>query len=111
MAESVFRSLAAPEIAATRDRLVPEWPVARSEHADGRETVTLGVADADALETEKTRSLIFDWKSDINPNEKTVVRYQGQLQEYLVNTGAPKGAFVFLSLMPPLVVPVSNGSR
>src|SRR4051812_42497906 len=42
----------------------------------------------------------------VNPDEKTVARYQGQLREYLVNMGALEGVLVFLSLVPPLVVPV-----
>lgn len=106
MAQAVLRGLAVPEIAAVRDRLVAEWPVARSEHAGGWETVTLGVADAVALEADETCSLVVDWKSDINPDEGTIARYRGQLREYLANMDAPKGVLVFLSFVPPLTVPV-----
>jgi hypothetical protein len=36
MTDAVLRGLAVPQIAAIRDRLVAEWPVARSERPTGR---------------------------------------------------------------------------
>lgn len=107
MAEAVLRGLAVPQIAAIRDRLVAEWPVARSEKIDGQELVTLGVADAAALNPDGTYSLVVDWKSDVAPNPKDIAHYSDQLREYLVTTKAPNGLLVFLSANPAFTVPVT----
>lgn len=106
MADTVLRGLSVPEIATVRHRLVPEWPVAACDWLRGEETITLGVADAIALEMDGTCSLVVDWKSDLAPSEQDVARYRGQVREYLAASGAPEGLLVFLSPAPPVVVRV-----
>jgi len=107
IADTALRGLGVPEVAAVRNCLQPEWPVARAEALDGVEIVTLGVADAVALAPDGSCSLVVDWKSDVAPSERTIARYRGQLAEYLATTRSPHGILVFVSTTPPLVVPVN----
>ncbi len=97
MARSVQRGLGVAEVVAVRDRLMPEVPVAASQEADGREEVTIGVADALALDDEGRASLIIDWKSDVAPTAETIGGYRDQVRSYLGATGTAAGLIVFLS--------------
>ena len=97
MARSVQRGLGVAEVVAVRDRLVPEVPVLASRDVDGREEVTVGVADALALDDEGRASLVIDWKSDVAPTAETIGGYRDQVRSYLGATGTAAGLIVFLS--------------
>jgi ATP-dependent exoDNAse (exonuclease V) beta subunit len=98
MAEAVSRGLNLPEVAAIRDRLKPEWGVATSVVADGgEETLTVGVADAVAIEPDGTVSTVVDWKGDEAPAEGVVSGYVGQVRSYMGAYDARRGLLVFLT--------------
>ena len=98
MAEAVRRGLTHPEIAAIRHKLRPEWPLALSTmRKDGTEEVVVGTADAVAVEEDGSVSCVVDWKSDVQPNDATVKKYQGQLGRYLQMTRTECGLLVFLT--------------
>jgi exodeoxyribonuclease-5/CRISPR-associated exonuclease Cas4 len=42
-------------------------------------------------------TLVVDWKSDVNPDADTQRAHAGQLRDYLVATGAERGAVVYMS--------------
>ena len=94
---TVLRALILPEIARVRHRLVAECTVTASDAKDGNEDVTLGVADALALDPCGTTDLVVDWKSDVDPAPATVAQYRAQLRAYLTATGAEKGMVVFVT--------------
>jgi exodeoxyribonuclease-5 len=98
MAEAVRRGLTHPEIAAIRHKLCSEWPLALSTmRKDGTEEVVVGTADAVAVEEDGSVSCVVDWKSDVQPNDATVKKYQGQLGRYLQMTRTECGLLVFLT--------------
>ena len=97
MARSVLRGLGVAEVVAMRDRLVPEVPVMASHEANGWEEVTIGVADALALDDEGRASLVLDWKSDVAPTAETISDYRHQVRSYLDATGTAAGLIVFLT--------------
>jgi exodeoxyribonuclease-5 len=97
MAQSVRRGLALPEIRRVRDRLVAECTIAASFVTDGREDITLGVADAVVLDPDGSIALVVDWKSDVEPAPATVAHYRSQVGAYLKATRAGKGLIVFLT--------------
>jgi exodeoxyribonuclease-5 len=96
-ARAVLRGLALPEIAALRDRLVPEYWVAASVAQGEDERVTLGVADAVARGPDGHTEVIVDWKSDVVPSAHTIANYRAQLGAYLDATETMKGLLVFLT--------------
>ena len=97
MARSVLRGLGVAEIVAVRSRLMPEVPVMASQERDGWEEVTLGIADAVALDEQGRPELVIDWKSDVAPKPETVADYRKQVRSYLEATGTLTGLIVFLS--------------
>jgi ATP-dependent exoDNAse (exonuclease V) beta subunit len=97
LAATVLRTLALPEVAAVRDRLVPEFGVAASISGDGGEQVVLGIADAVALGADGTPELVIDWKSDVAPDAATAAGYAAQVRTYLAATGAASGLIVFMT--------------
>ncbi|MCI4680614.1 UvrD-helicase domain-containing protein [Rhodoblastus acidophilus] len=97
LAASVLRGLGLPEILALRPLLRPEVSIF-SSRADGANfEMTSGVADALALGPDGSIGAVVDWKSDVDPDAKTVKLYRGQVSEYLAATGAPTGLIVFLT--------------
>jgi ATP-dependent exoDNAse (exonuclease V) beta subunit len=94
MADAVLASLALPEIAAVRPRLLPEV----SLYAElGPQELLAGRADAIAYDENGNAEIVFDWKSDVDPNEAVMAEHASQLSAYLVVTGAPRGALVYMS--------------
>lgn len=75
---TIRRTLAIPEVAAGLPRLLPEVDVSSFLKDSGR--LTAGVIDAGAFTDEKLE-LVVDWKSDVNPPEKTIKGYVGQLRD------------------------------
>jgi exodeoxyribonuclease-5 len=96
-ARSVLRGLRSPNIQTVRDRLIPEYWVARCIMADEIEQATMGVADAILRDPSGRISLVVDWKSDVNPENTTIEQYRSQVGAYLQATGAKKGIIVFLT--------------
>jgi ATP-dependent exoDNAse (exonuclease V) beta subunit len=95
-ARAVRRGLSVPAVAAIRDRLLPECPIAHSETDEEGEVVTIGVADA-AVWNGSHIELVIDWKSDVSPGPDMIARYRKQVFSYLNATNAPAGLIVFLT--------------
>jgi len=104
MAQTVLRTLALPQVAQIRSRLLPELSVysqaslrAASSSVAGVETLVSGVADAIALDARGAVEAIVDWKSDINPPTSRRKLYQQQLSHYIDATEASYGLIVYMS--------------
>ncbi|WP_420995211.1 UvrD-helicase domain-containing protein [Cupriavidus sp. 30B13] len=105
MAASVRRTLALPEIAALRPRLVAEFPVYASTVVANQERATVGIADAAAFADDGTPQVIIDWKSDVRPDPATLDHYRAQVRSYLDMTGAGQGLIVLVT--SGTVIPVT----
>jgi exodeoxyribonuclease-5 len=44
------------------------------------ETATAGIADALTVDVEDGRPVVVDWKSDVNPDDKTLDHYRAQVR-------------------------------
>lgn len=97
LAGAVFRTLALPEIAAVRPRLIPECPIHASTPEGAAERIVSGIADALAVEADGSVSLAIDWKSDVDPAPAVIEHYRAQLSEYLSATGAVRGLIVLMT--------------
>jgi len=108
---TVRKTLAIPEVAALRPRLVPEVVVTGSTtDSAGRETVVFGVADAVApSEDDPSRiDIVVDWKSDIRPDDGRLALYRKQLRDYVSEVGAGGGLLVFMSQGRVVEVPAGR---
>ncbi|MFZ2982976.1 MAG: UvrD-helicase domain-containing protein [Sphingobium sp.] len=105
IAVTVGRTLALPEIAAIRPRLVPELPVYGSSEDDCCELATFGIVDALCIGEDGKPELVIDWKSDVNPSAAALDHYRSQVLRYLEVTGIPKGMVVFVTSGKLLSVP------
>ena len=110
MAGTVTKTLALPDIAAVRSKLVPELPVYGSGEDDGVELATFGIVDALAIGEDGSPELVIDWKSDVNPSARASDHYRSQVRRYLAVTGIPKGMVVFVTTgsILPVSASVSN---
>lgn len=97
LAQCVVRSLAIPEVAALRPRLVPEVPVHASESTEEAELVTVGIADAIAFRPDGTPEVVVDWKSDVDRTPEALAHYAEQVRTYMEMTGAQRGLIVALT--------------
>ncbi|KQN04863.1 ATP-dependent endonuclease [Sphingobium sp. Leaf26] len=97
MAGTVARTLALPEIAALRLRLIAELPVYGLGEEDGVELATFGIVDALSLGEDGTPELVIDWKSDVSPSVAAADHYRQQVRRYLEVTGIPAGLVVFVT--------------
>lgn len=101
MAAVVQGTLAMPEIAGLRGRLVAEVPV-YGVQADGGapelEVATAGIADAVVLDESGRITQVIDWKSDLAPTRERRANYRQQVSDYLAMTGAKKAMLIYLSL-------------
>lgn len=95
LASTTKRALALEQVAAVRNRLVPEFGVFSAETEDGREHVRTGVADAIAFKEDGAPEVVIDWKSDVEPTADAIAHYKRQVHAYLEMIGAPKGLIVF----------------
>lgn len=92
MATAALRTLALPEIAELRPRLVPELSVwAADDHA-----LIAGRADALAISDTGVDAAI-DWKSDVNPTLAVRKAHAQQLLDYISATHAARGAIVYVT--------------
>ncbi len=96
IARTVSRTLQLSEVAALRNRLVPEWPVYRvlADSPDPR--ALAGRIDAIAYAGD-VAEVVIDWKSDVAPGEADMRLHAGQLEDYLRATGAARGAVVYMT--------------
>lgn len=96
LARTISNTLAIPEVAAVRERLVPEIPL---YGLDASEAVSLALAGrADAVVMEGGRpSVVVDWKSDIAPEADDIRRHAAQLKEYMQAITAPRGLLVYMT--------------
>ena len=97
MAGTVARTLAMPEIAAIRTKLVPELPVYGLSEDDGVELATFGIVDALCIGDDGRPELVIDWKSDVAPSAAASDHYRSQVRRYLEVTGIPAGMIVFVT--------------
>ncbi len=97
MAGTVARTLALPEIAALRPRLIPELPVYGLGEEDGVELATFGIVDALSVGADGTPELVIDWKSDVSPSAAAADHYRQQVRRYLDVTGIAAGLVVFVT--------------
>ena len=106
IAKRVHAAVRLQEIAALRDRLVPECHVYAFESAGEDDTVTFGIADAVAIGAGGKAETVIDWKSDVSPDAATVAKYRSQVADYLKAVGVPQGLIVFATT--GTVVPVTT---
>jgi ATP-dependent exoDNAse (exonuclease V) beta subunit len=98
LAATVMRSLALPEVAALRPRLVPESTVYAARTSTDSESLVSGVADAVALDEAGGVETVIDWKSDTQPSAEILDHYRAQLRAYCDSTRARRGILVFMTL-------------
>ena len=112
LATCVTRSLALPDIAALRPGLLAEFPVYSAHATDGVETVTAGIADALTVDVDGRPVVVVDWKSDVNPDAKTLEHYRTQVRAYLDMTGAERGLIVLMTsgVVIPVVAPQTQAA-
>lgn len=93
LAKAVTRALALPEVAAVRCKLQPEVgiyaPLGPTELLAGR-------ADAIAYDGDVV-DIVFDWKSDVAPNDAVIAQHANQLGAYLRATAAKRGALIYMT--------------
>ena len=97
LAATAVRALAIPEIAAIRNRLVPEVTVFSADIAADCSTYIGGVVDALALDNDGAVEVVVDWKSDVDPGPAQIELYREQLKDYLATTTAKEALLVFVT--------------
>jgi ATP-dependent exoDNAse (exonuclease V) beta subunit len=93
---TVQRTLALPEIAAIRGKLIPEVSVYDLRLTEAGAMALSGRADGVVEEAGRV-SVVVDWKSDISPSREDVERHAQQLKDYLAALHAPRGALVYMT--------------
>ena len=93
-AETALRTIHIPEIVAIRSSLHAEVPIWAGSVEEG---YLAGRADAVSV-VEGCVQLVLDWKSDVAPSAHERSGYRGQLGDYLMATGAKRGALVYMTL-------------
>jgi ATP-dependent exoDNAse (exonuclease V) beta subunit len=97
LAAAVRRALGIPEVAALRDRLLPEMTVLSAEPTGHGMLYVGGVADAVAFDGEKNVDVVVDWKTDVEPAAEVVNLYRAQVRDYLAAAGGKNGLLVFVT--------------
>ena len=97
LAACVTRGLALPEVAELRPRLVPEFSLFGSRQAEDLEEILTGVADAIAIGEDGRAEVVIDWKTDVNPSDKTLDHYREQLAAYMQLAEAERGLIVLVT--------------
>jgi CRISPR-associated exonuclease Cas4 len=95
LATTARRTLQLPDIKPYRARLVAELPIYGIAPASSDQLI-VGRVDAVA-DGEDGDKIVFDWKSDIAPNESDRAAYRQQLGQYLHVIGARHGAIVYMT--------------
>ncbi|MER2266796.1 UvrD-helicase domain-containing protein [Methylobacterium oxalidis] len=97
VAGCVTRTLALPDVARLRPRLVHEFPVYSFIRAGAEEIVTAGIADAVALQPDGKIETVIDWKSDVEPTLDAIEKYKAQVLAYLCALHINDGLIVFVT--------------
>lgn len=95
LANTALRTLQLPDIEPFRDRLVAEVPIHGVAPA-GPYDLIAGRADAMAKIPDGNK-VVFDWKSDVSPENSERSIYRQQLAQYLHAIGAQRGAVVYMT--------------
>ncbi|MGY3610817.1 MULTISPECIES: PD-(D/E)XK nuclease family protein [unclassified Bradyrhizobium] len=69
IAATAWRTLQLPDIAALRERLIPEWPVYALLKDRSTPEALAGRIDAIAYDGDRA-DIVIDWKSDVDPSER-----------------------------------------
>ncbi len=104
LAQTIRRTLAIPEIATLRPRLVAEHTIFGREAGEDAEVLVSGVADAVAYDSEGRIEIVVDWKSDVEIDPPRLHSYRAQLEAYRRQTGAREALLVLMSKGRTLVV-------
>lgn len=96
LADTVLRTLAIPDIASLKTKLVPEFPLYGLHTSEQLLVPLVGRADAVLVEDGRP-SIVLDWKSDIAPEPGDIQDHAAQLRDYLQVTGASRGALVYMT--------------
>lgn len=96
LAASALRTWSLPELASNRTGLIAEVPVYGNVagHAD---RLVAGRADAVRYLAGRPQ-IVFDWKSDVDPDAAARAAYASQLSQYVHVLGAERGAVVYMTL-------------
>ena len=97
VASTALATLALPEIASLRPHLVPEVPFYAMAVSDQGGSPMAGRVDALVVE-DGIVTAVIDWKSDVAPGDQQRREHVEQLRLYMMATGAPRGALVYMSL-------------
>ncbi len=97
LAETVLGALSIPEVAELRPRLIPEFNVCAARDTKAGESVVSGVVDAIAFDEAGAPEAVLDWKTDVDPNRRTLDHYRAQVRDYLAITGAKMGFVVLVT--------------
>ena len=97
LAACVLRGLALREVAELRPRLVPEFSLFGSRQAEDLEEILTGAADAIAIGEDDKPEVVIDWKTDVNPNDRSLDHYRGQLAAYMELAEAERGLIVLVT--------------
>ena len=95
LAQTAFRTWSLPELATNRADLVAEVPV-YGRLAGDRERLVAGRADAVCYVAGRPQ-IVFDWKSDVDPDAASRADYANQLAQYVHVLGAERGAVVYMT--------------
>jgi CRISPR-associated exonuclease Cas4 len=95
LAETALRTWSLPELASNRAGLIAEVPVYGRLAGDG-ERLVAGRADAVRYLAGRPR-IVFDWKSDVDPDAASRADYANQLGQYVHVLGAERGAVVYMT--------------
>lgn len=96
MAKEIVQTLALPQIAEIRHRLIPEVATCSSYEDDKIEGATFGIMDAAAIDEKNEIEIIVDWKSDRSPTSATIEMYKQQIKDYMKMNSAKRGLIVFM---------------
>ena len=94
LAQTVYNTLALPQIAALRPSLLPEFHV---YGGDGVDLALAGIADAIGFGPDGAPEVIVDWKSDVAPSAAMLAHYRDQVGSYMGMTGATRGLIVLVT--------------
>jgi len=95
LAETALRTWSLPELASNRAGLIAEVPVYGRLAEDG-ERLVAGRADAVHYAAGRPQ-IVFDWKSDVDPDAASRADYANQLGQYVHVLGAERGAVVYMT--------------
>lgn len=102
----IVRTLGIPEIQELLPDLRAEFPVYGDRRDGNEETAVAGIVDALTLTVGGRPGVVVDWKSDVEPDGRTLDHYRSQVAAYLAMTGAERGLIVLMTSGE--VIPVSS---